>query len=45
MFVFRNQNVEQNRNSKIANRYFEKVAKFKYLETTVSNKNHIYKTN
>ena len=31
------QNVGQNHNIKIANRYFENVAGFKYLRTTLTN--------
>jgi hypothetical protein len=33
---------EQNKNIIIANEAFENVAKYKYLQTTVTNKNYIY---
>jgi hypothetical protein len=35
------QNVGQNQDIKIANRSFENVSQFKYLETTVTNQNLI----
>jgi hypothetical protein len=39
MLLSRYQNAGQNRNIKIANRSFEKVTRFKYLGTTVTNQN------
>jgi hypothetical protein len=39
MLMSRNQKVGQKRSIKIANRYFEDVAKFKYLGTTLTDKN------
>jgi hypothetical protein len=39
MLLPRYQNVGQNRDIKIANRSFENVSQFKYLGTTVTNKN------
>jgi hypothetical protein len=41
MLLSRQQNVGQNRDIKIANRSFENVSQFKYLGTTVTNKNLI----
>jgi hypothetical protein len=41
MWLFRHQNVGQNRDIKIANRSFENVSQFKYLGTTVTNQNLI----
>jgi hypothetical protein len=41
MLLSHHQNVGQNRDIKIANRSFENVSQFKYLETTVTNKNLI----
>jgi hypothetical protein len=41
MLLSRHQNVCQNRDVKIANRSFENVSQFKYLGTTVTNKNLI----
>jgi hypothetical protein len=41
MLLSRHQNVGQNRDVKIANRSFENVSQFKYLGTTVTNKNLI----
>jgi hypothetical protein len=40
-FMSRHQNARQNRNIKIANRYFENAARFRYLRT-VSNHNLIH---
>jgi hypothetical protein len=39
IFLSRQQNVGQNRDIKIANGFFENVAKFKYLGTSVTNQN------
>jgi hypothetical protein len=39
MLLSRHQNVGQNRDIKIANRSFENVSQFKYLETTVTSQN------
>jgi hypothetical protein len=41
MLLSRHQNVGQNREIKIANRSFENVSQFKYLGTTVTNRNLI----
>jgi hypothetical protein len=41
MLLSRHQNAAQNRDIKIANRSFENVSQFKYLGTTVTNKNLI----
>jgi hypothetical protein len=41
MLLSRHQNVGQNRDIKIASRSFENVSQFKYLGTTVTNKNLI----
>jgi hypothetical protein len=41
MLLSRQQNVGQNRDIRIANRSFENVSQFKYLETTVTNQNLI----
>jgi hypothetical protein len=41
MFLSRHQNAGQNHNIKIGDRFFENVAEFKYLGTTVTNKNLI----
>jgi hypothetical protein len=41
MLLTRHQNVGRNRDIKIANRSFENVSQFKYLGTTVTNKNLI----
>jgi hypothetical protein len=41
MLLSRHQNVDQNRNIKIANRSFENVSQFKHLGTTVTNQNVI----
>jgi hypothetical protein len=41
MLLSRHQNAGQNRNIKIGDRSFENVAQFKYLGTTVTNKNLI----
>jgi hypothetical protein len=39
MLLPRHQNAGQNHNTNIANRFFENVAQFKYLGTTVTYKN------
>jgi hypothetical protein len=39
--MFRDQNADQNRDTKIGNRSFENVSQFKYLGTTVTNENLI----
>jgi hypothetical protein len=41
--LYRQQNVGQSRDMKIANRPFENVSQFKYLGTTVTNQNLIQK--
>jgi hypothetical protein len=41
MLLSRHQNVDHNRDIKIANRSFESVSQFKYLGTTVTNQNLI----
>jgi site-specific DNA-adenine methylase len=41
MLLSRHQNAGQNHDIKIANRFFEKVIQFRYLETTVTNQNFI----
>jgi hypothetical protein len=41
MLLSHHQNAGQNHDMKIANRYFENVAQFKYLEMTVTNQNLI----
>jgi hypothetical protein len=39
MLISRHQNAGQNHNINTANRFFENVAQFKYLKTTVTNQN------
>jgi hypothetical protein len=39
MFLSRHQNVGQSRGIKLVNRFYENVSQFKYLRTTVTNKN------
>jgi hypothetical protein len=41
MLLSRHQNAGQSYDIKIANRCFENVAKFRYLETTITNQNLI----
>jgi hypothetical protein len=41
MLLSRHQNAGQNHDAKIANRSFENAAQFKYLGTTVTNRNLI----
>jgi hypothetical protein len=41
MFLARHQNISQNLDIKIANRLFENVSQFRYLGTTVTNRNLI----
>jgi hypothetical protein len=41
MLLSRHKNAGQNRDIKTANRSFENVSQFKYLETTVTNQNLI----
>jgi archaellum component FlaC len=42
MIMSRHQNSGQNQNIRITNEFFENVAKFKYLETTITNQNDIH---
>jgi hypothetical protein len=41
MLMFRQQNAGQNSNIKVANKTFENVAKFRSLETALTNQNLI----
>jgi len=41
MVMSRDQNTRRSHNMKIDNRFFERVEKFKYLETTLTNQNSI----
>jgi hypothetical protein len=41
MLLTRRQNAGQSRDFKIANRWFEYVSEFRYLETTITNQNVI----
>jgi hypothetical protein len=41
MLLSHHQNAGQNHDIKIANRAFENVAQFRYLETTIANQNLI----
>jgi hypothetical protein len=45
MLLSRHQIAGQNRDMKIADRCFENVAKFRYLRTTITNKNLIHEEN
>jgi hypothetical protein len=42
MIMSRHPNSGQNQNIRIANETFQNVAKFKYLETTLTNQNDIH---
>jgi hypothetical protein len=42
MIMSRHPNSEQNQNIRMANESFEKVAKFKYLGTTLTDQNEIH---
>jgi hypothetical protein len=42
MIMFRYPNLGRNQNIRIANESFEKVAKFRYLRTTLTNQNDIH---
>jgi hypothetical protein len=42
MVMSQDQNAEQNHNTKIDNKSFERADKFKYLETTLTNRNSIH---
>jgi hypothetical protein len=42
MIIYHHTNSEQNQNIRIANESFQKVAKFKYLGTMLTNQNHIH---
>ena len=44
MVMFRDQNAGRSHNMRTDNRSFEKVEKFKYLETTLTNQNPIQET-
>jgi hypothetical protein len=43
MLMSHHQHAEQNENIKITNKYFENVAKFKYMGTTVTDESYIHK--
>jgi hypothetical protein len=42
MFMSRHQTAEQSNYIRVANKSFEKLAKFKYLRATLTNQNFIY---
>jgi hypothetical protein len=45
MIMFHHPNLGQNQHIRIANETFQKVAKFKYLGTTLTNQNYIHDEN